>query len=367
MRIYLAPSAFPPARGGVEELTLKLAQHLQRRGHEVLVIVNRHPADLPERDEVEGVQVVRLEMPPPGRRPRALRRFMGAMLRVPSAVDALGPRPDVLHVMCASSQLAPLGRWARSRAVPLVITTQGGTEMDANRLYQRSRWMRRVLRREAASAQALSACSTWTAERTARVAPAFERAEVILNGVDPADWVTGAVPDAPVVCAWGRHVPQKGLDLLVDAFPLVRQRVPEARLLIGGDGPDHAMLSERAGDGVELLGSLDRGQVRGLLDRSRVAVVPSRVEPFGIVAVEALAARRALVYSTNGGLGEAAGGLGIGVSVTDREALADAVVTALAEPVDEGAARARAESLSWENLTTRYLALYARATSAVAG
>ena len=150
MRIYLAPSAFPPARGGVEELTLKLAQHLQRRGHEVLVIVNRHPADLPERGDVEGVQVVRLEMPPPGRRPRALRRFMGAMLRVPAAVDALGPRPDVLHVMCASSQLAPLGRWARSRSVPLVITTQGETEMDANRLYQRSRWMRRVLRREAA-------------------------------------------------------------------------------------------------------------------------------------------------------------------------------------------------------------------------
>lgn len=361
MRICLAPSAFAPAKGGVEELTLKLAQHLQRLGHDVLVVVNRHPADLPERSVVEGVDVVRLEMPPPGRRPRNLLRFLAAMRRVPRSMHAEGFEPDLLHVMCPSSQLAPLARWARRARLPVVITSQGETEMDANALYQRSRWMRGVLRREAARARALSACSSWTAERASRVAPAFTNADVILNGVDPQDWQTPPAPEDPVVCAWGRHVPQKGLDLLLDAFPLVREKVPDARLLLGGDGPDHALLRAKASDGVELLGSLDRSQVRDMLGSSRVAVVPSRVEPFGIVAVEALAARRGLVYSTNGGLGEAAGGLGIGVDVTDRRALADAVVEMLHAPVDGDRAFARAEELSWENLAARYVALYERA------
>lgn len=358
MRVWLAPSAFFPHKGGVEELTLKIAQHMQRLGHETLVLTNQYPRNLPSQDEVEGVPVIRLAFEPPGRRPLALARYLQFQRRSRSLLDNLGRRPDVLHVICASAQLAPLTRWSRQNRLPLVITTQGETQMDANALYERSYLMRRTLRRSAECAAALSACSRWTADKAAEVAPAFGNAAVILNGVDPDDWPAAPVPSGPVICAWGRHVPQKGFDLLLQAFTLVRQQNPAATLLVGGSGPDFESLSRSAGEGVVFVGPLDRAGVRSLLARSRVAVVPSRIEPFGIVAVEALAMGRQIVYSVHGGLAEAAGDLGIAVDPHDPVALSEALLSAIARRPDPASARSRAEELSWSRLTKQYLDLY---------
>lgn len=363
VRIWLAASAFFPHRGGVEELTLKLAQHLAARGHEVLVIAPRHPAELPDADVVEGVDVVRLTFRAPRRNFAEATRYLRSRRSLHRQLDAL-LRPDLVHVICPSVQLDPVGRWARRRGIPLVLTSQGETEMDANGLYRHSAWMRYVLRREASRATALTACSRWTADRAAAIAAEFTGATVVLNGVDPADWEVEDPANEPVVAAWGRHVPQKGLDLLVRAFPQVRQVLPDAVLRIGGHGPQSEELRSLAGEGIEFLGSLDRQGVRTLLAGARVAVVPSRVEPFGIVALEALGAGRALVYSKNGGLAEAAGGLGHGVDPEDAAALARAIVTALRSPADPSAGRARAQELSWSAITDQYLEVYGRALAA---
>jgi glycogen(starch) synthase len=360
MRIWLLPSAFAPHRGGVEELTLKIAQHLSAGGDDVTVITNQHPSFLPATDTVEGVAVRRIPFTIPGRRPRSILNHVTHLRQVRAALDAVGPAPDVVHVLCPSSQLPPLAAWCRRRAVPLVITSQGETEMDAGRLYQRSAWMRKHLRAAAAAADALTSCSAWTAEAAGHVAPEFRSSAVIPNGVDPADW-TGVAPRPaePVVAAWGRHVSQKGFDLLLDAWPLVRESIPEAQLMLGGEGPETPALRGRAGDGVTLVGSLDRAGVRGLLESARIAVVPSRIEPFGIVAVEALAAGRGLVYSTGTGLAEAAGECGRSAVVTDRRGLANAIIAELRDPTEVDQARSHATRLSWTHLAAQYRAEYA--------
>jgi glycosyltransferase involved in cell wall biosynthesis len=355
MRIWLAPSAFFPHRGGVEELTLKLAQHLQARGHDVLVVTNRHPLDLPAVDTVEHVAVRRLAFPAPGRHPARWAGYRRTSGTTRAQLEWLRPTPDVVHVVCASTQLPTIMRAARDRGVATVITTQGETEMDAGRLYQRSAWMRRALDRWSRQADVLTACSAWTAEVTANVAPAFAGAVVIPNGIDPADWAAvGSRPDEPVVAAWGRHVPQKGFDLLLSAFDLVRRQRPGARLLLGGDGPERPRLQAAAGPGVELVGPLDRSGVAALLSQARIAVVPSRVEPFGIVALEALAAGRGLVWSTRGGLAQASGGLGRGVDPHATVALADAMLAELADPTDPDAARVHAAAHDWSVLAAQY-------------
>lgn len=360
MRLWLAPSAFAPHRGGVEELTLKIAQHLQAAGDDVTVVTNRHPKALPSRDEVEGVPVRRVAFTAPGRRPdRAARHFLAAC-SVQAALTDIGPVPDVIHVVCPSTQLPPIARWARTRAVPLIITSQGETAMDAGRIYQRSAWMRQNLRSAAADSAALTSCSTWTAAAAAEVAPGFARSTVVLNGVDPNDWCDlPAVPDEPVVAAWGRHVPQKGFDLLLDAWPLVLAEIPTAALRLGGDGPETAALRARAGAGVQFVGDLDREGVRDLLRSARIAVVPSRIEPFGIVALEALAAGRGLVYSAGTGLAEAAGACGRAVDPRDPVALAAAAVAELRAPTPAVVAREQAASLSWDQLAVHYRSLYA--------
>jgi len=181
---------------------------------------------------------------------------------------------------------------------------------------------------------------------------------VIPNGVDPTQWSITRIPDEPVVAAWGRHVSQKGFDLLLAAWPKVRASIPSARLLLGGDGPESQALQSLASKGVELIGPLDREGVQRLLDQSRIAVIPSRLEPFGVVALEAMATGRAVVWSTHGGLREATGGLGWPMDPTHDEALAAAVVAALRAPAEPQTYRRHAEGLAWDSLTQRYLDVY---------
>ncbi|WP_277452456.1 glycosyltransferase family 4 protein [Janibacter sp. DB-40] len=357
-RIWLAPSAFHPSRGGVEELTLQLAHEYRRRGHDVTVIVHRHPRHLPTEDTVEGVPVRRIDLDLPGGDPRRLLRYPLALRRQVGALDDVGPRPDIVHVQCAANQVLPLTLWAARRRVPMVLTTQGEVTMDAGRIYQKSAQMRAVLRLGSRRAAALTACSRRAGDDAATVASRFEHAEVVPNGVDPTQWQVTPLPSAPVFAAWGRHVPQKGFDLLIRAFATVREQEPDAVLRIGGDGPEREHLRALAGDGVEFLGPLDRSGVRSLLEGCRVAVVPSRLEPFGIVAVEAMAAGRGVVWSTNGGLADATGDAGWGVDPTDTAALSEAMVRAHRDPLAPSDARAHAESLGWDRIGGRYLDLY---------
>jgi len=238
-----------------------------------------------------------------------------------------------------------------------VITSQGETAMDAGRLYQRSAWMRKQLRAATKDAAALTACSKWTADAAAKVAPAFAQASVIHNGVDVDDWQMNPPPGGlPEVAAWGRHVPQKDFDMLLDAWPQVIAEIPGARLLLGGSGPQTSALGSRTGGSVEFLGPLDRPGVRELLARSTIAVVPSRIEPFGIVAVEALAAGRWLVYAAGSGLVEAAGTCGRPVDVRNSDALAAAIVLELRDPTPTESGRAERPSypgIGWPRSTGR--------------
>lgn len=358
LRIWLAPSAFPPSRGGVEELTVQLAREYQRRGHVVTVVVHRHPADLPAEDVVEGVAVRRINLDLPGASPRTVLRYPANLRRSFAALDDIGPRPDLIHVQCASNQVLALSLWTWLRRIPLVLTTQGEVTMDAGRIYERSRQMRAALRLGSRRATRLTACSRRAGDDAATIAARFAGCEVVPNGVDPAQWTVTPVPEQPSFAAWGRHVPQKGLDLLIEAFSLVRDELPEAVLRIGGDGPEHEHLRSLAGPGVDFLGPLDRSQVQALVASTRVVVVPSRLEPFGIVAVEAMAAGRGVVWSINGGLADATAGLGWGADPTDTAALARAMLEAHRAPLDPSVAREHAESLSWERIGQRYLQLY---------
>jgi glycogen synthase len=358
MNIWLMPSAFHPHRGGVEEVTLQLGRFLKGRGHGVLVLTNRYPPDLPEGDTVDGLEVARFAFPAPGMSLASATRFASGFPRSLGAMLARSPRPDIVHVHCASSQLGFAAAFARLARARLVLTTHGEVDVDADCLFQESIYARTSLRLAAIAADGITACSSWTARSAARIAPILGEAVVIPNGVDPLQWEMTLPPDEPVVATWGRHVPQKGFDLLLDAWPLVRKILPSAVLLIGGEGAQSASLKARATDGVEFLGQVDRTGVAEMLRRTRIVVVPSRVEPFGIVALEAMAAGRAVVWSIHGGLNEATGGLGWSVDPQDRRALARTLVDALKATPDPRELRRHAEGLSWENQGTRYLDLY---------
>jgi glycosyltransferase involved in cell wall biosynthesis len=145
----------------------------------------------------------------------------------------------------------------------------------------------------------------------------------------------------------GRLTADKGIDVLARAFEAVADRLPAARLLVAGEGPERHRLVElrsRLGAGrVQLIGRLEEDEVSALLARVRLVTVPSlpSVRPEGspLTAAEAALHGRPLVTSDDPGLVEMVGLLGAGAVVPagDANALADALLRVLTD--DELAAR----------------------------
>jgi glycosyltransferase involved in cell wall biosynthesis len=177
---------------------------------------------------------------------------------------------------------------------------------------------------------------------------------LLADGLIPVEVIYNGVVVAPAVQLWasrplavfaGRLVPEKGVDVLLRAFAVVARRLPEARLLIAGEGPERAPLVALAEalsltEQVSFLGRLPKEQLESRFARAWVQVVPARwAEPFGLVAVEAMMRGTAVVASGTGGLQEIVdhGKTGYLVPPDDPCALAEQLTEVLS---DETKARA---------------------------
>jgi glycosyltransferase involved in cell wall biosynthesis len=186
-----------------------------------------------------------------------------------------------------------------------------------------------------------------------------------------------ADPDEEVVFNVGRLVYEKGSDLLVEAAAKVLGQRPKTKFVIGGTGPLLGRLENR----LRELGLEQRVLLTGFLsdeDRDRLyllascCVFPSRYEPFGIVALESMAAGTPVVVTNVGGLGTVVthNETGITVFPDDVDSLAWGILRTLEEPE---AARLRAaqacqavrELFSWSHIAQLTLVTYAEAVAAV--
>ena len=140
---------------------------------------------------------------------------------------------------------------------------------------------------------------------------------------------------APLVVGLGRLSPEKGFDLLITAFTDVLSVFPNARLLIAGDGPERESLHALA---IKLDGACYfPGRVENpvsLLKTASIVAVPSYQEGQGIVALEAMAARKPVVATHVGGLTETIvpNITGIFVHPENPDELAKALISLLQNP-----------------------------------
>lgn len=118
-----------------------------------------------------------------------------------------------------------------------------------------------------------------------------------------------ACPEEQIVLYVGRLVREKGVQVLIDAVPNILKYRPDTKFIIAGKGPYESALKIQAaglgiGNRVYFTGYINDDLRNSLYNQSAVAVFPSLYEPFGIVALEAMAARAPVVVSDTGGLGE---------------------------------------------------------------
>ncbi|MBV8818767.1 MAG: glycosyltransferase [Acidobacteriaceae bacterium] len=139
----------------------------------------------------------------------------------------------------------------------------------------------------------------------------IRKLRVVKNGVDTD--IFRPSPDWPAddgyILFVGRLVEQKGVEYLLRAFSYVHQKFPDVRLKILGHGEFEAWLERLAANlmlssHVEFLKWVPHEQTASLYQRARLVVVPSVFEPFGMVALEAMACKRPVVASRIGGLRE---------------------------------------------------------------
>ncbi|MGW0534166.1 glycosyltransferase [Streptomyces sp. NPDC003032] len=211
-------------------------------------------------------------------------------------------RPTLVHAHSAKAGLA--ARIALRGRIPTVFQPHawsfeavGGATALLARLWERraARWTTRIVCVSEAE---------WVTGRRAGIAGSYS---VIPNGVDVDHFVPGppetarnrllpgSFARAPLVVCVGRLCRQKGQDVLLRAWSSVTARVPGARLVLVGDGPDAARLREGADASVTFAGA-----ARDAADWYRAAdvvVLPSRWEGMALAPLEAMACARPVVVT----------------------------------------------------------------------
>jgi len=282
MRIAILTEFFVPHVGGTEVRLYEIARRLVARGHDVDVFTIRHSLEVPEEEQVDGVYVHRYAYSPGYVTPNGMRSYTGVLrYSLSTALKAIGTGYDVYY----------FGQWPMLHTLltePLVSPcVQEWCEV----------WRRDIVALEKTVGRLMEnhvAVSEFTKHRmTEFLKMDPNRVIVIPNGVDLRQFNGGTSTRT-----WGRLVyigrlaPHKGLDNLIEAVRMVKERDSQVELFIAGSGTSLPTLKEHARrvDGVHILGHVTEAEKVALLKSSWLFLMPSSREGLGIAPLEAMAA-----------------------------------------------------------------------------
>jgi glycogen synthase len=326
-RVLLLSWEYPPViEGGLARHVRKLAEALVRAGAEVDVLTRGAGATdgATGAEEVAGVRIHRVPEP---RWPRDLDRFVAWVEQMNADMLAAGEllgeetRYDLIHghdwlVAHASAALA-------DRLGAPYVTTIHATEHGRHQgwvqdqpqahIHSVERWMAR-------RADAVIVCSYYMRGHVADIFGISEqRVTVIPNGIDPSELqavgdlqalrTKFAAPHEKLVLLVGRLVYEKGFQLALEALPGVIEQVGGVRFLVAGSGTHEEALKAQAAElGLSshgsFLGWIGDDVLHSLYRIADLCVVPSIYEPFGLVALEAMASGCPCIVADTGGLRE---------------------------------------------------------------
>ena len=388
MRVLILSWEYPPViEGGLGRHVRKLSEQLVENGVEMHVLT-RGGGSLPASEERHGVSVHRVPEPPFPADANAFVRWVEAMNGDLEELGAeLGERFDfdILHshdwLVAAAAR-----RLARGLGRPWLVTvhaTEYGRHQGWVQHHPQS-YIHAAERAMVQDADAVITCSRFMRVHAASVfGVAPEQITVIPNGIDPRELepvrarrdlnalrARFAAPSDRLVLMVGRLVHEKGFHLALEALAPVTRRLGNVRFVVAGTGIAEAELKRQA----RRLGLSRRGSFLGWVGDDmlhalyRVAdlcIVPSIYEPFGLVALEAMASGCLCIVADTGGLREvvpADGSAGLRFPSSDAGALGAILEHVLAD--DEARARTVAEArahvlrFGWSEVARRTAALY---------
>ena len=323
-RVLILSWEYPPIiEGGLARHVSKLSEALVRDGVEVHVLT-RGGRETPPEQTRAGVHIHRVAEE---QAPRDLDAFLAWVEGMNSHLHAAGRRLgkriefDLVHGhdWLVAGAAAGLAQRLRLPYLTTIHATEYGRHQGwvdkhpQSYIHGIETWM-------AGRAERVITCSHYMRGQVADVYElAEERVTVIPNGIDTADLhpvadldelrSRFAKPGERLVLLVGRLVYEKGFQLALDALPGVIRRAGRVRFLVAGSGPYEAQLHKQA----RTLGLMRHGTFLGWIGDDvlhslyRIAdlcVVPSIYEPFGLVALEAMASGCPCIVADTGGLRE---------------------------------------------------------------
>jgi len=389
VRILQVCSEYPPQRVfGLGRYVSDLSRELAIQGHEVHVLTNSLGGV--DKDILDqGVHVHRVDFPPPPMPPTPAAPVMAFNVHLQQRATSLGreglgtPEVVVSHDWLTAIAGA---RIAKRLDLPHVWTVHdtvhgkrfGKLEGVEDRVsHAIELWATR-------EADLLLVNSAAIADEIVRVHGADRgRVELLYPGIDPDSCQTQqneerlaafrsvlAKPDEVLVTFTGRLDLEKGVDTLVNAFALLKPRLPKVRLAIAGRGVLRQTIEEHLRKlnlqrDVTLCGYLEGQVLRSFYEVSDIQVCPSHYEPFGLVALEAMAVGTPVVVSDTGGLKDIISSSKVGrrFSARNPSDLADTLFELANSPglrrqIGEAGRRHALEQFSWSGLARRAAGLY---------
>ncbi|MCS7386495.1 MAG: glycosyltransferase family 4 protein [archaeon GB-1867-005] len=305
MRVLMAIEWHPLTPGGVQRHVRELSTFLVKLGFEVAILtkLNSRVSGELQFDApiiyVDPAIPIQNPISPPN---------LGSLKRVISDFS-----PDIVHAHHAFTPTPLLTLHVAERfGVPRVLTNHsaaGSTPSSALTLMSCRGLM--FLRYFISKANRIISVSKCAASFIENLLGNGAESLIIPNGVDVHRFhPPESEPDEQVVLYVGRLVHRKGVHVLIKAFSRVVREVPDAKLLVVGEGymlPFLKMLVWQfdLNGKVRFLGRVSEDRLPSIYRRSRVVVMPSLYrESFGIVALEAMASGRPIIASAVGGLPE---------------------------------------------------------------
>ncbi len=382
MKICLLNALFHPFAGGIEKHMHGLSRGLASLGVDVTVVTGRING-LPEREDLDGITVYRVPcwaVKVPFLYPPPLVLSPGFLLHLKRLDDR--ENFDLFHLhnrFFADFNLALL--YARLKRKPFVMTAHNprpkhvASSLAAVGIAYD--WL--IGRWPFILADRVIAVSEWARHDIAKYGIDMGKIVTIHNGVNLDEFRPRGgghargkyeASDDGLLLFVGRLVPQKGVSHLLDAMPLILRDHPGARLVLVGRGSLCDSLRRKAsamglGGNVVFSGYMEEDELKEAYSACDLFVLPSTVEPFGIVVAEAMASGKAVVCTDSGGVREIVfdGVNGFLVPPGNPAALAERLSFLLS---DKGARdrmgregrRIAAEKLDWRAIAARTKRLY---------
>ncbi|MBY5355029.1 glycosyltransferase family 4 protein [Rhizobium leguminosarum] len=354
---------FLPNRGGLEDVVANLVRQTVRRGYRVRVVtldsLFTAPEDkLPPREDIDGIEVVRIPWSGTSRYPVA-----------PQVFRHLGDA-DLVHVHAIDFFFDALawGRLLHGR--PMIVTTHGGFFHTRKYATLKKIWFRTLTRASAMAYRRVVCCSASDLTQFSEIVP---DSLLIENGADIGKFADTASRRAKRrIVTIGRFSVNKRLDHLLDAMAMLKTRDPEWHLDIVGAESDlnradveGAIESRHLSGRVTLHVSPENDTIRRVIAEASIFASASEYEGFGLVALEAMSAGLLPVLNANDAFTTLAARHPVLMlaDFTNPETAATAIETAH-ETLSRQPETVRAELLdaargySWDIVAGRYIDLY---------